>query len=45
MEKEMPNTPQPVEDRIREAIVVGPSYHFWLNEEDEIYDKLHREKV
>lgn len=26
------------------SIVVGPEFDFWLNEEDDIYDELYREK-
>lgn len=26
-------------------IVVGPSFEFWLNEEDDVYDELYSEKT
>ncbi|WP_257790213.1 hypothetical protein [Brevibacillus formosus] len=30
------------EDTMKEAIVVGESYHFWLDAEEEVYDQKYR---
>ncbi|WGV57750.1 hypothetical protein QIH01_19965 [Brevibacillus brevis] len=30
------------ENTMKEAIVVGESYHFWLNAEEDVYDQKYR---
>lgn len=39
MKKANKTPEQTVADAMKDAIVVGETYHFWLDEEEDVYDR------